>query len=81
MHAENVRGVTKDTIKIGFILDLTNETLVDALETIKNLETGISGPVTFNPDKHKATDYCRLFKADLNKKLLVPVGGWRRPGY
>ncbi|MFH1625459.1 MAG: ABC transporter substrate-binding protein [Pseudomonadota bacterium] len=60
--------------------NLTNESLVDALETIKDLETGISGPVTFGPDKHKSTDYCKLFKTDLNKKLLVPVGGWRRPG-
>ena len=59
---------------------MTNETLVDALEEIKSLETGVSGPITFGPNKHKSTDYCKLFKADLKKKLLVPIGGWRRPG-
>ena len=59
--------------------NLTNETLVDALEAIKDFETGVSGPITFGPNKHKSTDYCKLFKADLKKKLLVPIGGWRRP--
>ena len=60
--------------------DINNETLVDALETIDNLDTkGICGPITFSATDHKALDYCKLFRADPESGKLIPISDWRGP--
>jgi len=62
--------------------DLNEETLVEGLESIKKLDTkGISGIIDLGPDDHKALDYNRLFKTDVEKKLLVPITDWRKARY
>ena len=62
--------------------DLNTESLVKALESIKNFETGIMGPVTYSNQSHKANDMCRIYKANFstNKEedMLTPVTGWRK---
>jgi branched-chain amino acid transport system substrate-binding protein len=60
--------------------DLTIEGFVNALESINKLETnGICGPITLGPDDHVAADYCRIYKADPDKKILAPITDWMIP--
>ncbi|MDY7030981.1 MAG: ABC transporter substrate-binding protein [Thermodesulfobacteriota bacterium] len=60
--------------------DLTRENYRKGLEAIKDLDTqGICGIVSFGPDDHKAIDYHRLYKADMEKRRFVPITGWRKP--
>ncbi|MEW6616117.1 MAG: ABC transporter substrate-binding protein [Thermodesulfobacteriota bacterium] len=60
--------------------DLSREKFIEALESTKNLEVGgIGAPLTITPTNHKASDSAIIFKADLKEKIMVPVGGWRKP--
>ena len=60
--------------------DLDGEKLVDALETFRDFDTGgISGPITFTSQSHKATNYCKIFKTNMNKRKLIPVTAWMKP--
>ncbi|MFH1626407.1 MAG: ABC transporter substrate-binding protein [Pseudomonadota bacterium] len=60
--------------------NLTIEGFVDALESIKNLDTqGICGPITLGPDDHVAADYCRIYKSVPEKKILAPITDWMLP--
>ncbi|MFH1624284.1 MAG: ABC transporter substrate-binding protein [Pseudomonadota bacterium] len=60
--------------------DLTIEAFVDALESIKKLDTeGICGPVALGPDDHIAADYCRIYKAVPDKKIMAPLTDWMVP--
>ncbi|MFH1626415.1 MAG: ABC transporter substrate-binding protein [Pseudomonadota bacterium] len=60
--------------------DVDGEKLVDALETFKDFDTGgLCGPVTYTSKSHKATNYCKMFKADMKKKRLVAITDWMKP--
>jgi branched-chain amino acid transport system substrate-binding protein len=60
--------------------EVDGEKLVDALETLRDFDTGgICGPVSYTPKSHKATNYCRIFKTDVKKKVLVPLSDWIKP--
>ena len=60
--------------------DLTPESCVNALESIKNFNTqGLCGPVTFSATDHKGFSAVRLFQADPSSGKLVPVTDWRDP--
>jgi branched-chain amino acid transport system substrate-binding protein len=60
--------------------DLDAETLVDALETFREVDFGgISGPVTYTSKSHKANSYSRMYKADIDKEIFIPLTGWRKP--
>lgn len=60
--------------------DLTPETLVDSLESIRNLDLrGVCGPITITSESHKALSFCRLFRADPGNGILIPISEWRRP--
>lgn len=60
--------------------NLTIEGFVDALESIKNLDTnGICGPIGLSPDDHIAADYCRIYKSVPDKKILAPITDWMIP--
>ncbi|MBI4619379.1 MAG: ABC transporter substrate-binding protein [Desulfobacterales bacterium] len=57
--------------------DLTSENMVEAMESLKEFDTnGLSAPITYTPTNHKAGEYCRLFKADVEKSRMVPISGW-----
>lgn len=57
---------------------LNGESLVTALETIRDLDTqGICGPITYSPKKHHGLNYSKLFKADPARGELVPISDWR----
>lgn len=60
--------------------DLDPETLKNALETLRDFDTGgILPPVTYTPESHAPAKKVKLFKADVEKKCLVPLTGWRSP--
>jgi len=60
--------------------NLNGETLVEALETIRNLDTkGLCGPINYTSKSHKGLDYCKLFKADPPTGKLLSITDWRRP--
>ena len=57
--------------------NLNSETLISAIETIKDFDTGeIAGPVTFSPEDHKGNNLLKLYKADIDKGYFVPISGW-----
>ena len=60
--------------------DLDPETLKNALETLRDFDTGgILPPVTYTPESHAPAKKVKLFKADVEKKCLVPLTDWRSP--
>ena len=59
---------------------LTHDSFVDAMETIKNFDTGgICGHITYTSKSHKGLRYSRIYKADIEKERLKPVTDWREP--
>ena len=57
--------------------DLTSKGLIKAWEGMKNFNMqGISSNVTFGPDKHQASEYCKFYKADISKGTFHPVSKW-----
>ncbi|MFH1625817.1 MAG: ABC transporter substrate-binding protein [Pseudomonadota bacterium] len=62
--------------------NLDSESLVKALESISNFETGVMGPVTYSSQSHKGNDLCRVykgnFKTDKEEEMLFPITGWRK---
>ena len=57
--------------------NLNNETMVKSLESINNFDTrGICGPITYGPDDHRGLDYVRLYKADVEKEIFIPITDW-----
>ena len=60
--------------------NLTNDTLVKALESIKNFDTkGLCGLISYGPDSHKGNEFCRFYKADIEKDILLPITDWIKP--
>jgi len=59
---------------------LTPKSMIKAMESLRDFDTnGLSGPITYTPTNHKAGEYSRLFKADVEKGRMVPISGWRKP--
>ena len=60
--------------------NLTPESLKAAFETLRNFDTGgIFPPVTWTVKSHAPSKKVKLFKADVQKKALVPITDWRSP--
>lgn len=60
--------------------DLTSNALIEAIEGLKNLDTGgITGPITYSPQDHKPGEYARIDKVDSEKEVLVQLTGWIKP--
>ena len=60
--------------------DPTREGLIKAYESFRDFETdGLTGPISFGPGIRKGGDYVKLYKADVEKKQLVPITDWMRP--
>ena len=59
--------------------DLSNESFVNALETIKNMDMGgLTGPISYSPTDHKGNSDARMYKAESGKGYFVPVTDWIR---
>lgn len=62
------------------VRDLTSDTLIEAIEGLKDLDTGgITGPITYSPQSHKPGEYARIDKVDPEKEVIVPLTGWIKP--
>lgn len=62
--------------------DLNHETLVAGLEKIRDFDTGgLTGLVSYGPNKRKANDFGKFYKADVEKKRFVAISGWVRPAH
>jgi len=60
--------------------DLNGETFVDAMESIKDFDTkGLCGLISFGPENHKGLAFDRIYKADIEKKVMLPITDWRKP--
>jgi branched-chain amino acid transport system substrate-binding protein len=60
--------------------DLTPESFKKGLETLKDFDTGgIVPPVTYTPTSHAPTRVSRLYKADPEKGVMMPITDWRTP--
>jgi len=59
--------------------DLDAEVFVNALETLKNFDTGgLSNPITFSSKSHKGGDSWKVYKADPVNKKFVAITGWKK---
>ncbi|MFH1625656.1 MAG: ABC transporter substrate-binding protein [Pseudomonadota bacterium] len=59
--------------------NLDPETLVDALETVKDFDTGgLCNPLTYSSTSHKGGDSWRIYRSDPVKERYVPITGWRK---
>ena len=57
-----------------------SETLVDGLERIRDLDTqGLCGHISFSSTNHKASEYCRMYKGDVDKGIFRPITDWISP--
>ncbi|MEW6615977.1 MAG: ABC transporter substrate-binding protein [Thermodesulfobacteriota bacterium] len=57
--------------------NLSRESFMSALESTRNLDLGgIGAPLSLSPTNHKPAEACRIFRADVKKKVMVPVSGW-----
>ena len=57
--------------------DLTRESLIKAWEGMKDFDMrGLSSNVTFGPDKHQCSEYCKFYKANVEKGILLPISDW-----
>jgi branched-chain amino acid transport system substrate-binding protein len=60
--------------------DLNPESFKKGLETLKDFDTnGIVPPVTFTSESHAPTKVSRLYRADPEKGVMVPITDWRTP--
>ena len=60
--------------------NLNSETLIAALETFKDFDTGeISGPVSYSKENHKGGRTYRMYKTDLERVTFIPITGFRVP--
>ena len=57
--------------------NLTREGFVGALESMKGFDTGLTGPVTFGPNRRKGIDSGKIYKADIGNKRYIAITGWR----
>ena len=61
--------------------DLTPESMVKGLESLKGFSTGgISGSITYSSNDHHGFRYNRFYKTDVEKGLLIPLTDWRKAG-
>jgi branched-chain amino acid transport system substrate-binding protein len=60
--------------------NLTPETFKNAMETLKDFDTGgILPPVNFTSTSHAPTSLARLYRANIEKKVMMPITEWRAP--
>ncbi|HTY24040.1 MAG TPA: ABC transporter substrate-binding protein [Desulfomonilaceae bacterium] len=58
--------------------DLTPESFKNGLETLKDFDAGgMVPPVTYMPTSHAPTPFARLYRADPEKGVMIPITDWR----
>jgi branched-chain amino acid transport system substrate-binding protein len=60
--------------------DLGVETYVGGIESMRNFDSGgISAPITYGENNHYGNKSWKVYKANVEKKILEPVTDWRDP--
>lgn len=60
--------------------ELTAEKFVEALENLKNFKTdGICAPISFSSEMHNGGGYAKVFKANVEKGIFLPISQFRKP--
>src|SRR5262249_27753006 len=57
--------------------ELTRERLIEALEGLHGFDTGLMPKISYGPNKRIGALGAYIVAVDLDKKELVPAGGWR----
>jgi branched-chain amino acid transport system substrate-binding protein len=70
--------VTEDALRrIG--PNPTREAFVDALESLRNFDTGVSFPISYSKDNHEGTDQVKVIRVNKDLKWEVhPASGSTR---
>jgi ABC-type branched-subunit amino acid transport system substrate-binding protein len=56
--------------------ELTRERLIEALEGLNSFDTGLMPKITYGPNKRIGASGAYVLALDLEKRQLVPAGGW-----
>lgn len=60
--------------------NLTGQTLKEAIESVKNLDTGgITAPLSYDPTQHTGGAQIKYAKVNLEKGFWEPVSDWLKP--
>ncbi|MEW6614306.1 MAG: ABC transporter substrate-binding protein [Thermodesulfobacteriota bacterium] len=60
--------------------NLDGEALIDNIETLKDFDSGgLTGLLTYGKNKHYGSEYWKLYKANVEKKIMEPLTDWRKP--
>ncbi|MDY6969361.1 MAG: ABC transporter substrate-binding protein [Spirochaetota bacterium] len=60
--------------------NLSNESLVNGLESIHNFNTGgLCGPISYSKTNHNGGSTWKIFKADPSLGKFMPMTKWRKP--
>jgi ABC-type branched-subunit amino acid transport system substrate-binding protein len=59
--------------------EVTREKLVDSLGKVWKLETGVTPPLTFNPNRRAGALGAMILKVDASSRRYVPATEWREP--
>lgn len=57
--------------------DLTRESLIESLEGLYQHQTGFTPLISYGPNRRIGARGAYIVALNLEKKSLVPVGGWR----
>jgi len=58
---------------------VTREKLVDSIGDVWQLETGVTPPLTFTPNRHAGALGAQILKVDPGTRRLLPATEWREP--
>jgi ABC-type branched-subunit amino acid transport system substrate-binding protein len=58
---------------------LTREKLVDSIGNVWKLETGVTPPLTYNPNRRAGALGAAILKVDPEARRYIPVTEWREP--
>jgi ABC-type branched-subunit amino acid transport system substrate-binding protein len=58
---------------------VTREKLVDSIGNVWRLETGVTPPLTYNPNRRAGAIGAAILKVDPEGRRIVPAAGWREP--
>jgi hypothetical protein len=58
---------------------LTRESFVDAIGNVWRLETGVTPPLTYDPNRRAGALGAAILKADGSSRRYVPAVPWREP--
>jgi len=58
---------------------VTREKLVDSIGNVWKLETGVTPPLTYNPNQRAGALGATILKVDPDTRRLLPTAPWREP--